>query len=374
MLRRSAWLFVVVSLAGPFAAAGATTVPLASPHLRGWRVTGVKTFSSPGAPQWTPGSLAAAYGFTWSPTNGSGTTIAIVDAYDAPTAEADLNAFSTQFALPACTSANGCFTKVNQNGAASPLPTYNADWAPEIALDVQWAHAIAPAAKILLVEARTAQWSDLLIAERYANVRSSAAYISNSWGASEFSSERNYDAYFTPAPGKTIFVAAGDTGLPAEYPSSAPNVVSVGGTSLTVSAGVVNETVWANSRSSSGGGGCSKYERASSAQGSFSQYAQAGCKGMRATPDLSAVADPYTGVLVDVQGSWWQFGGTSLASPVVAAIAATTRNALNAPQIYGNAYRWRDANAGARTNGATCRPGYDLCTGRGSLINITTSR
>src|SRR6266545_1663214 len=138
----------------------------------------------------SPETIKSVYNFPTGPTAGAGTTIAIVDAFDDPKAEADVNVFSSQYGLPACTTANGCFSKVNQTGGTR-YPRTNSGWALEISLDVQWAHAIAPGAKILLVESRTNSFTNLLAAEDYAKTH--AQYVSNSWGASEFSGESSYD-------------------------------------------------------------------------------------------------------------------------------------------------------------------------------------
>ena len=206
----------------------------------------------------SPAMIKSAYNFSTSATAGAGQTIAIVDAYDDPTAESDLAVFSAQYGLPACTTANGCFKKVNQTGG-SGYPRANSGWALEISLDVQWAHAIAPGAKILLVEAKSASFTNLLAAEDYA--AGHAQYVSNSWGGSEFSGETKYDSHFV-RPGVSFFVSSGDAGTPAEYPSASPNVISVGGTTLQFSGNTLTaETGWSGS-----GGGCSAYEPANSAQ------------------------------------------------------------------------------------------------------------
>jgi subtilase family serine protease len=370
-------LMLPVGSAASLAPSAADLARVASPNLV------VKRFVAPASPNvdalasmhWQPSALAAAYGLTWSPTLGKGKTIAVVDAYNSPHAASDLAWFSTHYNLPQCTLASGCFKKLNQNGQASPLPSNNAGWSLEINLDVQWVHAIAPGAKIILVEASSSSFGNFIAAEHYANQVSNAQYISNSWGAAEFSGEHSLDQYFTPKAGKAMLFAAGDDGLPAEYPSSDPNVISVGGTNLKKSGLSVVETVW-----SDGGGGCSAFESANSAQANFSEYAQAGCAGMRATPDLAAIADPNTGVYVydsyPYQGKTgiWQVGGTSLASPVTAAIAADRSVGLAWSNLYGSRYAWRDANApqpSGTTNGASqCFTGYDLCTGRGSLLGL----
>lgn len=316
----------------------------------------------------TPAQMKAAYGFSTSNTAGAGTTIGIVDAYDLPTAENDLNVFSQQFGLPACTTANGCFTKVNQNGGKK-YPRYNGGWGLEIALDIEWAHAIAPGAKILLVEASSNSFTNLLAAEDYAAAH--ANYVSNSWGGSEFSGETSYDSHFSHS-GVSFFVSAGDAGLPAEYPSASPNVISVGGTLLTfdASGNLVSETGW-----SSGGGGCSQYETATSAQAALSDYSQVNCGGKRATPDVSLDADPNSGAAVydssnyNGQSGWYQVGGTSLSSPMWAGRSADSGSVVNASFVYGSNITFRDITVG--NNGAPCLVGYDLCTGRGSWTGAT---
>ncbi len=263
----------------------------------------------------SPATIKSVYNFSTGSTAGANKTIAIVDAYDHPNIESDLNVFSQQYGLPACTTANGCFSKVNQNGGTR-YPRTDAGWALEIALDVEWAHAIAPGAKILLVEASSNSFANLMAAEDYAKAH--AQYVSNSWGASEFSGETTYDSHFAQT-GVSFFVSSGDAGLPADYPSASPNVISVGGTTLHFSGGsYTGETGW-----SSGGGGCSTYETATSAQSSFSQYSQSKCGGKRATPDVSLDADPASGVAVydsvrfQGQKGWFTIGGTSASAPMV---------------------------------------------------------
>jgi subtilase family serine protease len=317
----------------------------------------------------SPTTIKSVYSFSTSSTAGSGKTIAIVDAYDDPTAESDLGVFSTQFGLPACTSAptNGCFQKVNQSGGTS-YPRADPGWALEISLDVQWAHAIAPGAKILLVEASSNSFTNLMAAEDYAKAH--AQYVSNSWGASEFSGESTYDSHFSQS-GVSFFVSSGDAGLPAEYPSSSPNVISVGGTTLNFAGpgftNFTNETGW-----SSGGGGCSQYETATSAQSAFSGYGQVSCGGKRATPDVSLDADPASGVSVydttryQGQSGWFKVGGTSASSPMWAGRSAVAGAVVNSAYVYGNGITYRDITSG--NNGAPCLAGFDLCTGRGSWL------
>lgn len=310
----------------------------------------------------SPATIKSAYNFSASTTAGTGTTIAIVDAYNDPTAEADLGVFSTAFGLPACTTANGCFQKVSQTGT-SRYPKTNPGWALEISLDVQWAHAIAPGAKILLVEATSNSFTNLLAAEDYA--ANHAQYVSNSWGGAEFSGENAYDSHFSHS-GVSFFVSSGDNGTPAEYPSSSPNVISVGGTTLNFNGGTLSsETGWSGS-----GGGCSVYETATAAQSALSTYSQVNCAGKRGTPDVSLDADPTSGVSVydstryQGQKGWWVVGGTSASSPMVAARAAVGGTVANSAYVYGASINYRDITTG--DNGASCLVGYDLVTGRGS--------
>jgi subtilase family serine protease len=346
-----------LTLALPAGVLGAQADQYASPLFRM-----IRPNASAAPTGLSPATIKNVYGFTTSSTAGAGSTIAIVDAYDDPTAEADLGVFSSQYGLPACTTANGCFKKVSQTGGTR-YPRSNSGWALEISLDIQWAHAIAPGAKILLVEASSSSLANLLAAEDYAAAH--AQYVSNSWGASESRSETSYDSHFARS-GVSFFVSAGDAGLPAEYPSSSPNVISVGGTTLHFSGGTfTSETGWAD-----GGGGCSRYETATAAQSGFSQYAQVKCAGKRATPDVSLDADPASGVSVydstryNGQSGWWTVGGTSASSPMIAARSAIADVVVNSAYVYANNIAFRDITSG--NNGAACLVGFDLCTGRGS--------
>jgi subtilase family serine protease len=329
--------------------------------------THLRPFASASPTGLSPATIQSAYNFSTSATAGAGQTIAIVDAYDDPNAEKDMNIFSSQYGLPACTTGNGCFRKVNQTGGTS-YPRADSGWALEISLDVQWAHAIAPGAKILLVEANSNSFANLMAAEDYA--RAHAQYVSNSWGGSEFSSETSYDSHFVQS-GVSFFVSAGDSGLPAEYPSTSPNLISVGGTTLHFSGGALtSETGW-----SSGGGGCSVYELANAAQSSFSQYGQVSCGGNRATPDVSLDADPSSGVSVydstryQGQQGWFTVGGTSASSPMWAARSADAGVPVDSAYVYGTNITYRDVTSG--NNGASCLILYDLCSGRGSWTGTT---
>ncbi|HEX4131203.1 MAG TPA: S53 family peptidase [Pirellulales bacterium] len=316
---------------------------------------------------YSPAQMAQAYGFNQvaGGLNGAGTTIAIVDAYSDPNLVSDVAVFDKQFGLAPIN-----LTVVNQTGG-SKLPAANAGWAAEIALDVEWAHAMAPGAKILLVEATNNSMSNLLAAENYARNAAGVVVVSNSWGSSEFSSETSDDSYFTTPTGHqgvTFTVAAGDSGAPAEYPSSSPNVLSVGGTTLklTASGAWSSETVW-----SDGGGGMSKYEAKPSYQSSLSI-------ARRGTPDVSYDANPSTGVSVynTYGGSGWAvYGGTSIAAPQWAAIIAIADEGRiqahegslsNAQAVLYSlpSSDFHDIASGNDGNGAG--KGYDLASGLGS--------
>src|SRR4051812_37948282 len=222
---------------------------------------GASPFGTPGPTGTTPTQIRHAYGFDQISFNngtvaadGSGTTIAIVDAYDDPNIANDLHQFDVKFGLP-----DPIFTKVNQNGASTP-PTADHGWAGEIALDVEWAHAIAPKANILLVEANDSSFNNLLTAASYAARQSGVVAVSMSFGGGEFSGETSYDSTFqTPSghPGVTFVASSGDSGAPASYPAASPNVLAVGGTTLRVdsSGNITSEAGWGGS-----GGGISTVE------------------------------------------------------------------------------------------------------------------
>jgi subtilase family serine protease len=321
----------------------------------------------------TPATIESAYGYSTSPTAGAGQTIAIVDAYNDPYAEHDLGVFSTQFGLPACTKLNGCFTQVNQTGGLI-LPRRNSSWGLEISLDVQWAHAIAPGAKILLVEAKTASHLDMFAAEDYAKTH--ANYVSNSWGGGEYIGEQQDDLAHFSQPGVSVFVAAGDEFAQPEYPSVSPWVISVGGTTLHFDANgnFTDETGW-----DQGGGGCANYEIATQAQQKYlDSVGTDPCQSfneIRSTPDLSLDADPNSGVSVyysarfERHRGWWTVGGTSASTPMVAARAATTGLVVTPDTLYGNTMTFRDITSGY--NGEFCTVGYDQCSGRGSWTGAT---
>src|SRR4051812_9836733 len=266
----------------------------------------------------TPDAARAYYGFDQvsfggAPADGTGQTIAIVTARNNPNIVNDLAVFNQTFNLPDPPS----FRVVNQMGGRK-LPKNNRGWASEAALDVEWAHAIAPGANILLVEAKSDSMLNFIAAIDYARHAPGVTVVSVSASADEWKTEAMVDSLFTTPPGHpgvTFVFASGDDGGTAEYPSSSPNVLSVGGTTLSLAYPPqwYNETVW-----SYGGGGPSQYEGVPSYQDGLGLTS-------RGAPDVSYNADPYTGFAVfDSHGSrgWEQFGGTSAGTPQWAALLA----------------------------------------------------
>jgi len=273
-------------------------------------------------------------------------TIAIVDAYDDPKIESDLAAYSATFGLPACTTANGCFSKVNQSGAPGPYPNANSGWALEIALDVEVAHAICPNCKILLVEASSNSLANLAAAVNTA-AKLGATEISNSYGGSEFSSEVNDSAY--NHPGIAVTVASGDSGYGAfGYPAASPYVVAVGGTTLSLGPGNAygGETAW-----SGAGSGCSSYLAAPAWQVADPSWALTGCGAKRGVADVAADANPSTGAAVydtvryQGRSGWFQVGGTSLSSPLIAGVFALAGGASSAYPAAGLYFHQLDSPA-----------------------------
>jgi subtilase family serine protease len=305
-------------------------------------------------------------------------TIAIVDAYDDPTAEKDLGVYSSTYGLPACTTANGCFRKVNQNGVQGSYPQKNAGWALEIALDVETAHQICQNCKILLVEASSNSFANLAAAVDTA-ARLGATQISNSYGGSEFSAEVN-DASFDH-PGIAITASSGDNGYGVEYPAASPYVVAVGGTRLDVvslgsnSYAYGSESVWSGS-----GSGCSAYLAAKTWQTSDSSWAATGCGSRRGVADVAADADPNTGAAVydstryQGRSGWFKVGGTSLSAPLIAGVYALAGDGggvqYPASLPYGTRAGLNDVTSGSNGNCATimcsAAAGYDGPTGVGT--------
>ena len=396
---------IVVGVLATTAAVGGTTLPVAASPVDGLgsetvrvdeqqtagtarhplqlKVLGRRTDATPllagsGTSGYTPAQVRSYLGLTG---NGAGQTIAIVTAYDAPNAAKDLAVFNAAFDLPAPPS----FRKVNQTGGTK-LPAVNAGWALEAALDVQWAHAVAPAASILLVEATTNSLANLMTALSYAAGQPGVTVISGSWGIPEYSRQKDYDARCRLTTAVCVF-ASGDTGNPPVYPATGPWAIGVGGTTLGLdpNGAVLSETAWSGS-----GGGVSAYTPKPTWQSSVSAL-------RRATPDVAYAGDPATGFAVysstsyDGQSGWFQMGGTSAGAPQWAGILAAAnqlRKAVGKPLLsavnasgatplhtllYGTGVRSTSALADVTTGsngtcGTVCNagPGYDTVTGLGS--------
>jgi kumamolisin len=310
-----------------------------------------------------PYDLQRAYG---DHSNGSG-VIAIVDAFHYPNALQDFNTFSGSFGLPnepstnATAATNHVFQVVYASGAK---PVADGGWSQEMALDIEWAHAMAPSAKIVLVEAASSGFSDLMHAVDVAVAIPGVSQVSMSWGGSEFSSEALYDAHLNHA-GVTFFASSGDVGGEKTYPAMSPNVVAVGGTSLALTSSSMSEKGWAGS-----GGGQSQVEHTPSFQSVIASITS----GRRGAPDISAEADPLTGVAVydsfAYQGfvGWFVVGGTSVACPVCAGIAnagGVKRGSGESAYIYSHSNGFNDITKGSAGANA-CKAGWDFVTGWGS--------
>lgn len=270
-----------------------------------------------------PSQLTGAYKIT-ATTPPSTATVAIVDAYGYPNAESDLATYRAQYGLPPCTTANGCFSKVNQSGTKTSYPRTNTGWDQEQALDLDMVSAMCPTCHILLVEATSTSYVNLGTAENTAASTPGVHVVSNSYGGSE-SGTQSYEANYYTHAGIAITVSTGDSGYGAQFPATSPHVTAVGGTSLTWKNGVRTETAW-----SGGGSGCSAVYAEPTWQ---TGVTDANCK-MRMEADVSAVADPNTGVAVYGPGNggrsgWLVFGGTSVAAPLVGGIYGALDGSVN---------------------------------------------
>jgi subtilase family serine protease len=361
---------------------------------------------------YTPAQIRSAYGVPAIPTGtltaeqaaalGAGQTIYIIDAFDNPNAASDLALFNAKFGLPTCQTVaipatatlplapapkTGCtFSTVyaSTSGMSAARPAYNVTWAGEIALDVQWAHAQAPLARIVLIEARDAGIANLTWAVALANAMGSGV-VSMSFGAAEASYVTGYNAVFTK-PGMTYVASAGDAGYAVNWPAVAPNVLSVGGTSLMVKGGVRTETTWKFS-----GGGVSRQVPLPTYQMAVSMYGTNQKSTGRGVNDVSFVADPNTGMFVvsTVPGgtpSWRIYGGTSAGSPQWAGMIAVVnaqrarvgKSSVGIPHdnlytkiaaVPGNYISsFYDVNTGVNGTQAAgiARVGYDVPTGLGT--------
>jgi hypothetical protein len=357
-----------------------------------------------GSPQFSPGQNPAglwpaqvshAYGFDQLKLDGTGETIAIVDAYGDPNLSSDLKTFDAQFKLPAPPT----FTQESQTGGSdASVPTDSTgDWEVEEALDVEWAHAIAPGANILVVEANSATIDDLIAAVDQARNTAGVVAVTMSWGGNEQPDETNYDSHFTTPTGHggiTFLAASGDGGSPASYPALSPYVVGVGGTSPSLDANdnLVQESGWADS-----GGGYSSIYTVPSYQQSYasSSYVQNTLgntvllNGARGGPDVAFAASQVPGFAIydsfpyfSNPLNWTSVGGTSAASPQWASLVALADQGRagagsldgvtqTLPALYqlassSSTYTndFNDITTG--NNGYSAQAGYDLVTGLGS--------
>ncbi|MET7570912.1 putative Ig domain-containing protein [Streptomyces sp. NPDC005492] len=309
----------------------------------------------------SPANLHSAYALP--STGGSGMTVAVVDAYNDPNAESDLATYRSNFGLSACTKASGCFKQVSQTGSTTSLPTNDTGWAGEEALDIDMVSAVCPNCNIILVEATSATDANLGTAENEA-VALGAKFVSNSWGGSESSSQTSEDTSYFKHPGVAITVSSGDEAYGAEYPATSQYVTAVGGTALSSSSNSRGwtESVWKTSSTEGTGSGCSAYDAKPSWQ------TDTGCT-KRMEADVSAVADPATGVAVyDTYGGsgWAVYGGTSASSPIIAgvyALAGTPGSSdYPAKYPYSHTSNLYDVTSG---NNGSCSPSYFCTAGTG---------
>lgn len=302
--------------------------------------------STPPAAGKTPADIQSAYNITGLASGGR--TVAVVDAYGYPNLERDLGVYRSQFGLPACTVSNGCLKIMDQNGG-NKLPAFNSGWADETALDVDAVSAACPDCKIVVVQAKTAGLTDLGTAVATAANQPGVVAISNSYGGGD-SADSTYGAYYNH-PGIAVTASTGDNGYTgSSYPSSSSYVTAVGGTSLVknTSARGWGETAWSGS-----GSGCSSVNAALPAAAAFGT----GCS-KRASADVSAVADPQTGLSVyaptsSTASSWSQYGGTSLSSPLIAAMYALSGNTGNSTTLANSLPYTHSGNFNDVTSGST---------------------
>ena len=325
----------------PHVAASRTFTQVFPSHTRGIApAAGGGTATTPplaGSPGW----IQQAYDLTYlSQTGGVGATVAIVDAYDDPAAESDLTVYRSKYGLPPCTSQNGCFTKINQNGQPSPLPPTDTNWSGEITLDLDAVSAICPNCRIVLVESFTNSFDDLHAALQRAATWPGVKQISNSWVG--LSTGQPSGAY--TFPGIATVASAGDWGLaPAGeewYPAALPGVTAAGGTAVTSTSGAPSargyaESGWPYANGWGDSAGCNT--QSGVVKPSYQQ--DTGCRG-RSYTDVSADGEPATGLSVygSLNGGWGVWGGTSLSSPLIAAYLAITG-------IDGSSPGWAYANS-----------------------------
>ncbi len=362
--------------------------------------------TSPVPGSYFPAELDSAYDLPATTDAASTQTIAIVDAYNDPDIASDLATYSAAAGKPACTVASGCLTILNEQGKASPLPTGEGGWATEESLDVEMSHGLCPQCKIVLVEASSESFSDITAAVNEA-ASLHPTEISNSYGGEEDGSLTSIASAYDH-PGIAITASAGDYGYEdwgafgqiggggvPNFPASSPDVVAVGGTTLADDSGTWSSTVWSSEDEFDGtGGGCSTLFTAPPWQQDQSDWSDTGCGTSRLVSDVSADADPYTGVAVydsypDGQGDptgWTVLGGTSVASPIISAEFALAGGAQGvsypAQTLYSHVggSSLYDVTEGsndpfgeycsAPALACTAGPGYDGPSGVGSPVGL----
>jgi subtilase family serine protease len=332
----------------PLHTGGAVCFAVVRTDIAAVHANAIKPDQTPGG--YGPSSLRSAYNLvSAAASNGGGQTVAVIENADDPNLESDLGTYRSQFGLPACTTANGCFRKVNQSGQQGSYPPGNTGWGTEASLDIDMVSAICPKCHIIVVEA-----GDLDAAQNTA-VSLGAHYISNSWGTGDGSGNAGADGDYNH-PGVVEVASSGDGGYGVSYPASSSHVVAAGGTSLNQNSSTARgwtETAWSGS-----GAGCSSWAAKPSWQH------DTGCS-RRTVADVSAVADPNTGVAVyDTYGNggWFVVGGTSASSPIIASVYALAGNPTNtaAASLYANTGSLNDVTSGSD---GSCNPAY-LCAAR----------
>ncbi|MFH0907609.1 MAG: S53 family peptidase [bacterium] len=314
---------------------------------------------------YSPAQMRHAYGVDQVAGTGSNQTIAIVDAYGSPTIQNDLDVFCQTYGIP--------LTTIEIAYPQGKPRRQNRGWALETTLDVEWAHAIAPGAKIMLVVGRSASIPDLLGSVDFA-VKHGATQVSMSWGAAERSSQRKFESLFG-TPCVSFIASSGDSGAGAFWPASSPNVLAVGGTTLILDTNsvILSEAGWSGS-----GGGQSRFFPRPAYQNGWHGSTQ------RGVPDVSYSADPRTGVAIYMSNGnnppgWTTVGGTSAGAPQVAAMLAIANSSRTTP-LADDHQALYDAAAANRqlffndivsgNNGSFyCTAAYDYVTGLGSPLN-----
>lgn len=373
-VRASRWLVAAAALVAgvlsaplPAGASPAQTVvdlcPAPSPgHATCFAEELVTSGAQPftGTPQgYGPADLQSAYDLP-SGSGGTGETVYVVDAYNDASAESDLARYRSQYGLPECSTANGCFEKLNQNGATSPMPGVNSGWTGETSLDLDMVSAVCPNCDIRLIEASNTGTA-LFTAVQEA-LKLGARFISMSWGAPESAGDASIDASTFSQPGVAYVAASGDDGYSGgiSYPSSSPHVLSVGGTSLVPDSSTRgwSESAWGSATGGAGAvSGCSSYE----AKPDFQSFIPSALCAGRATADVSADADPHTGMAVASAGGWMIAGGTSAAAPMITAMYALAGDPASdsRPETFPST---NSAQLNDVTTGSTGTCGSLLCT------------